>query len=75
MLLAQAAGSVHTELMYCCVTVLLCRYWVGPCAGAEWLVRYLPLGLQDWLVYRSMGLVKLEPVLKSNAAALRGQQG
>jgi hypothetical protein len=61
--------------MYCCVTVLLCRYWVGPCAGAEWLVRYLPLGLQDWLVYRSMGLVKLEPVLKSNAAALRGQQG
>jgi hypothetical protein len=37
-------------------------------------VRYLPLWLQDWLVYRSFNLVQLEPVLVQNAATLRMQQ-
>jgi hypothetical protein len=38
------------------------------------LVRYFPLWLQDWLVYRTFNLVQLEPVLAQNAAALRAQQ-
>lgn len=47
---------------------------MGPCAGLEWLVRYLPLPIQDWLLYRSLGLGKLEPVLLQNAQTLRTQQ-
>lgn len=47
---------------------------MGPCAGIEWVVRYLPLALQDWLVYKSFNLAALEPVLAENAAALRQAQ-
>jgi hypothetical protein len=49
---------------------MACRYWIGQCAGTEWLARFLPLWLADWLLYRAMGLAATEPVLLSNAAAL-----
>lgn len=49
---------------------LVCSYWIGQCAGTEWLARFLPLWLADWLLYRAMGLAATEPVLLSNAAAL-----
>lgn len=48
-----------------------CRYWVGPCAGLEWLVRYLPLPLLDWFVYKSFGIAKLEPDMRRNAGLIR----
>lgn len=63
----------HSHAVACILPACLCRNWVGPCAGLEWLVRYLPLSVQDWLLYRSLGLGRLEPVLLENAAALRKQ--
>lgn len=68
-------GNPADATMFLLWAVMLsCRYWVGPCAGMEWLLRYLPLPLQDWLVYRSLGMTQLEPVVRENAAQLRTQQ-
>lgn len=68
------ADVYAARLVAVCLRPHLPRYWVGPCAGIEWLVRYLPLPLQDWLVYKSFNLAALEPVLAENAAALRRAQ-
>ena len=38
-------------------------------------MRHLPLGMQDWILYRSLGLAKLEPVLLQNAKDLRSRGG
>lgn len=50
--------------MPCAVWCCYCRYWVGPCAGKEWLLRYIPLWLQDRLAYKVMGLSVLAPAMK-----------
>eukprot|EP00775_Hariotina_reticulata_P004497 gene4497-4750_t len=43
------------------------RYWVGPCAGIEWLVRWLPLWLQDRLAAKAFGLSNMQATLPANA--------
>lgn len=70
---AVPAEKYAAELVAVSLRPSLPRNWVGPCAGLEWVVRYLPPCVQDYLLYRSLGLGKLEPVLLENAAALRKQ--
>lgn len=36
-------------------------YWVGPCAGLEWLLRFFPRCLQDRLAAKAMGLQNIRP--------------
>jgi len=43
------------------------RYWVGPCAGSEWMVRWLPLWLQDRLAAKAFGLNAMRATLLTNA--------
>jgi hypothetical protein len=47
-LLVKAVPAQHfaQQLVATALQLRMPRYWVGPCAGVEWLLRFFPLWLQ-----------------------------
>ncbi|WIA36243.1 hypothetical protein OEZ86_007575 [Tetradesmus obliquus] len=80
-LLVKAVPAQHfaEQLVATALQPQMPRYWVGPCAGVEWLLRFFPLWLQDRLAFKAMGLHQLRPTVvaataKAAAAAAAGRK-
>lgn len=76
-LLVKAVPAQHfaQQLVATALQPQMPRYWVGPCAGVEWLLRFFPLWLQVKHCLRCIGYVSLFTWLVVWYGQLYGSRG